>query len=176
MSIRRYIQIVEGRDAALYHASPLNKAVQIIRDNAILDRFSLQTKLYPDEDATDAWRSNYMPDGKKISGVNLTRSLRFATCNADDVVFALDQRPLSQRHRIVPLNHTRVMGKVFGGDGGWPSHDPEGDEALELVIGPILDLDRFLLWVYAGPDCSIQDEDAYALIASHPRFTTKLPR
>lgn len=74
------------------------------------------------------------------------------------------------------MDHARVMNKLFHGDGEWPDHTPDDSEALELVPGPINDLNRYLLWVYAGPACRNEDAEAYAFVSKHSKFVHALPR
>ena len=196
MNIRESIDIVEralaeGLDATLYHAAPSQRAVEIIKDDAILDRFNVMKKAHPPESAPDAsWFNNYAGEngrvasriphidteyGKKMSGVNLTRNIRFAL-DFEDVVFAIDQTALSKTYRIMPLDHSRVMDHIYDPDNSWSDHDPDSDESLEFVPGPIRNLNRYLLWVYAGDGCLDGNPDAYDFISRHPKFVRFIQR
>lgn len=96
----RYDQLIEGRDAPLYHGVRHNHAIKQLQANKIEGRTT--QRFWPDGRRL---RDDH-PDYKNsfwLKGVSTTRTLAYAQ-NWADVVYVLDQRKLTQRYKVIPFN------------------------------------------------------------------------
>ena len=120
--------LTEGvQDAYLFHATPVNRVMAILRDN----RLEANTALRTHRDKRD-------PDGAP-HGVSLTRSYHVAFAWKENasrkvpVVLVLDGARLKRDHPMAP--HDFFL--------GWGSRG--GSEAEEFVTGAIRNLDAYLV-------------------------------
>lgn len=98
----RWIEIKEGRDAPLYHATSLARAVKILNNGNFISNFS----------------------DKNNSTISTTRDprLRYYSKDEEDIVgiapiqFVLDQTKISNRYKIEPFD-------FWDGAGRWPTKD-----------------------------------------------------
>lgn len=124
--MRYFIELVEGRDAYLYHGTALVNALSILKDD----------KIYGSNDYYNS----------KVHGINSERgavatSRSYSTAKAFGtywdrefpVVLMLDQRKLSQRHAIKPYRDYSAFGDV------------RPAEFEESVPGDIPNLSRYLV-------------------------------
>lgn len=92
----RYFELTEGRDAPLYHATSIENGLQILKTG------TLKAHELPDDD---------MWDGRDHKVLSFSRSLSFATdfgrsrFKNKTIIFELDQRKLSQTHKLLPWNY-----------------------------------------------------------------------
>ena len=132
----RYCEITEGRDAALYHGTSYHKAIRILASDKLEPNTNHISKDRPGSLIRDI-----------ESGISLTRNRRTAF-DFGPVVFELDQRALSQRHRIVPVDY-------------W-GHSPEtklsgtrrkdrNAEAEEFLIGELKPVSKYLVAIHIDP-------------------------
>lgn len=117
--------ITEGRDAILYHGTPLDHALIILASNTINTGIE--------------WHG----EGQRVS---LTRSMPVAIdfgnqgeFSGPPVVFSLDQRKLSQRFKMRPYADHNSSGIRWS------------DEQEEMVFGNINPLNRYLVSISARP-------------------------
>lgn len=120
----RLIQVLEGRDAPLYHGTQMPSLLSILFLSGVLNKGA-------------HWGRPGEPDG-----VRLTRSFKTARTFAEEQelpggVLELNQTVLAQRHKMVPYRDTDSSGEV------WP------DESEEVVIVDSLDpINRYLTGIY----------------------------
>lgn len=168
----------EGRDAPLYHATPLFNAEKILQHNII----RAQTSHVHD------WTTKKQGKVRALPVVSLTRSFKFAERwgervsvrnRFDFVIFELDQRKLSQRYKFVPYNH--FSGNPYGGtfgiehpvarhvndelDSGFPVNQYE-----ENVIDDIKNAEQYIVKIYTPKNEALIDEIDYPLLRNHPKL------
>jgi hypothetical protein len=116
-------QIIEGRDAPLYHGTQMPHLLSILKNDTL--------------DKGIHWGRPGEPDG-----VRLTRSLSVARSFAEDREFpggvlVLDQSKLVQKHRMVPYRDVDSTGAYFS------------DEAEEVVVTEAIQpLSRYMTGIY----------------------------
>lgn len=116
--MRQWIDLVEGRDAPLYHGTSICNGANALHLNMLF--------------ASHAYEDDPF-------GVSLTRDLNVAKDFHGEVIFALDQRALAQRYKITPFAATAHDGMYHG-------KHTENAEYEEVVHGNIVPLDHYLLW------------------------------
>ena len=131
----RFDELLEGRDAPLYHWMDANKARRVF--------------------LTDTVRAMFAHKIVGQRGVSLSRNKRYVHHNGTAVCLVLDQAKLTQTHRIVPLDseHAIAIDNDEAGEPGGllPAADRHqwsasaGEEtAEEYVVGSIRSLHRYL--------------------------------
>jgi hypothetical protein len=128
------MQIVEGRDAPLYHGCSVYAAIQMLNQNRI-DARTVQL-------ANDLRRL-----GEPTEGVSLARSRTIAR-RFGHVVLQLDQRRLAQRYRILPIDYWGLSPEVKIQDS---RRHGQYAEAEEFVVGPIEPLAPLLQAIFLTP-------------------------
>lgn len=151
MSMRNLMRIVEGRllegaDAPLFHGTTYENAVKIIQQDTIKAR--------------TGHRIN-KTDKNKTMGVSLSRDWRVPGAFGN-VIFEVDQRLLRQSHKIVPMNYSESIPR------GWA-------EAEEFLIGPLTDLNRYLLTIYIVRVLGKAHRPEYNEIMRHPKAVSVGP-
>lgn len=149
-------EIMEGRDAFLYHATSPYHASIILRENCILDKTKQNVNGYGQP---------------VVTGVSLSRSPM--TTQFGDVIFQLDQSRLAQNNRLVPFNYwAREHGKTR------PQNDTESEE---FCIGKIEPLTRYLVTIFVSPEVAdhgfhgnqhpkiLQHQEICKTIMQHPK-------
>lgn len=126
MNMREIIDLVEGRDAYLFHGTPLDHLLNIL-----------------DEDAL-ATGINWRGEGNRVA---TSRDWRAAWSFGEQgdymgpaTLLVLDQRKLAQRHRLRPYRDT-------DSDGNYSF----SDEMEEMIMGGIKPLDRYLVSITIKP-------------------------
>lgn len=135
LNFKEYLS--EGRDSPLYHATSIGNFENMMYEKIITAE------------------TMHKIDGKNTKGVSLTRSFKYAIAfsggykTGSDVIIEFDQRRLSQRHRIIPVNYdylqdkknpTRYMGKV--GITGESEYE-------EFVVGSIRNPNLYITKIHA---------------------------
>lgn len=154
--LRRWIALVEGRDAPLYHGTSVKKAISILQAGRV-----------------KANTEHFVPPRSHniVKGISLSRSLRTAK-SWGKVVFVFDQAKIAQRQQILPIDYWQSYPmKVDWSD---KIHRRTHEEAEEFVVGDLVlasSLTRILFDAYtvrndAGHD-RIDDADIRLLI-DHP--------
>ena len=129
--MRDIINLIEGRDAYLYHGTDLARAVSILRDNEIYG----------------TTEKEHLP-----FAVSTTRDPGFAYeagtwfDKEHPVIFVLDQRKIAQRFRITPHSDKNAD------DEAWEGSNTRGIEAEERVVGSLKPLDPYLVSINVDPD------------------------
>ena len=151
MNFAQYL--AEGRDAPLYHGTlDIN---QILSDNALLPR-TLQDI---DQLGNAKVPTQYIKKQKYgamtivlARGVSLSRNIKTAKhfASAFGVILQLDQRLLSQRHKIIPYNYAQnsLHAKTRYREIAYSAGKPTGSEYEEFVIGTINNLDKYLVKIW----------------------------
>lgn len=127
--------LLEGRDAPLYHGTSMWVAEEILS-----------------ADALSAHTRHKLPlVDKTVMGVSLSRSLRTSR-RFGSVIFELDQSKLARKHRIVPIDyfHNRHS-RTLDPDEVDPNYERRRGgyaEAEEFVVGDIKKLSRYLRAVH----------------------------
>lgn len=137
--------LTEGRDAPLYHGTPMDTAAYILKR----DMIEARTLHHGAGFEGKSWNASKVSSGE-VSGVSLTRNLRMAKVFGS-VVFELDQRKLTQTHKIMPYNYfNRATMDGSSGARSLPDNKYKATEAEEFVRGSIKNLDKYLitLWVH----------------------------
>jgi hypothetical protein len=139
----RWKEIMEGRDAPLYHGTSGFSAARIVAADTILPNSNQH------QHAHNGFLRHDELEGEAtiMRGVSLTRSLKLAF-EFGEIVLVLDQRRLSQTHRIEPLDywgHSPSIEALGGRRQGKQA------EAEEFVIGPVRPLSRFLEAILITP-------------------------
>jgi hypothetical protein len=159
-NLKYWLQLVEGRDAPLYHATDLASAELILRSDKL-------------EARTDQRVGN-----KTVWGVSLTRTPNFTDMwakvkygkDATIASFVLDQRKIVQSNKIVPLDwfqtydpaivRMELDGKAFG-DIPYQRRQFPHMKDEEFVLGDIRNLKRKLLRI-------ILSKRAAAIVQDNP--------
>lgn len=81
--------LVEGRDSPLYHMTSITNLASILTNG-----------LKP--------RTKHVIDSKDVMGISTTRSFDLAMGLVSECVIVLNQRAISQRHKIVPIQYWRL--------------------------------------------------------------------
>lgn len=102
--------ITEGRDAPLYHATNFDFLEWIVKEGIEPRTYHLKSQLLKEpgyNDLTTGKQIAYMSykrDELAVTGVSTTRNFRFAkSFSVHGPILELDQRRLSQRYEIVPI-------------------------------------------------------------------------
>jgi len=93
-------QLIEGRDAPLYHGVSAYYAIEQLQKNRIEGRTT--QRFWPDGRRLKDNHPDYN-DSFWLKGISLTRSLAYAQ-HMGGVVYVLDQAKLTQRYKIIPHN------------------------------------------------------------------------
>lgn len=96
----RYQQLIEGRDAPLYHGVAHRNAIQQLQQDFI--QGLTNQRFWPDGRRL---RDNHLEyeDSFWLRGISTTRDQNYAKDWAD-VVYVLDQSKLTQRYKVIPYN------------------------------------------------------------------------
>lgn len=97
ITFKQYLE--EGRDAPLYHATDIMSALSIIRYGFEPRTVHLSKKTLGLVNDVDDFGIE-----KVARGVSLTRSLPFAK-SWGAVIFEIDQRQLTQRYKVIPIQY-----------------------------------------------------------------------
>lgn len=145
MELRHIINLVEGRDAPLYHMAHLEKAMCVFEEDLL--------------DASWNHDLSHLGLGDQVAGTSLTRNPRYWYPSTRWARFTFDQTRLSQRHRIVPLDGDRA----FGGPeytARTSNSAPYGDTLdEEFVIGLVRNAHRYIVHVLANLPSGDSDFD-----------------
>lgn len=125
--LREWMQIVESRDAPLYHGCSVYAAIQMLRQ----DRIEARTR-----QLAEPLRRLHEP----TEGVSLTRDPAVAG-RFGPVVLQLDQRRLAQRYRILPIDYWGLSPEANMQNS---RRQDRYSEAEEFVVGPIAPVSRVL--------------------------------
>lgn len=132
----RLLELLEGRDAPLYHATDLFTALRILEDNKLVGNTS-----HTIEDNT-------------YNGVSLTRSKNFAnswvynTHGYPGVIFILDQNKISRTNKIIPIDYFVINPDTPRGlDTRSARRHGKFAEAEEFVVGDINNLSNCLVGI-----------------------------
>lgn len=170
----KLMQLLENNRANLYHATTLRNILNILDENRIeaktthtLSGVHYNYKsIFPIRDKSNP---HVAQDGK-IKGVSLTRSFAFAR-SWSEIILELDANKLKHNHKIINYSYYQT---------------PNYDEAEEFIIGPINNLDKYLVSIYI-PDYrykalkSYDTTGYYKPLLKHPllkisRFKLTKPR
>ena len=125
MNFKTYLE--EGRDAPLYHATSLNKALNIIKQGEI---------------------KAYKEHGDTILGVSLTRNFKFAVNwnleTEEGAIFELDQRKLSQRHKIKAHNFFSKKKSTRYPENANGLNPQDMNEYEERIMGSVKNVDKYI--------------------------------
>lgn len=121
----RYQNLLEGRDAPLYHGVRFDYAIEQLQKNRIEGRTS--QRFWPDGRRLKDNHPEY-EDSFWLKGVSLTRDIKYAQ-HMGDIVYVIDQRRLSQRYKIIPFN--------WGYSGKHRQVDPKREREEFVVLGKI---------------------------------------
>lgn len=153
MNFKSYLE--EGRDAPLYHSTTFRLAKDILlhdtlygktwhhKEKVLLNTKSKARRKY--DDPTEPLMSN---------GVSLTRSLQFAKhWRANEIIFQLDQRLLTQRYKILPANYfvsefTVKNARRDERTGVEPYNKKPTNEYEEFLIGDIKNISKYIDKIY----------------------------
>lgn len=187
----RYQQLLEGRDAPLYHGVRHNHAIEQLQNNRIEGRTT--QRFWPGGKRLQTDHPDYN-ESFWLKGVSMTRTFAYAKSWAD-IVYVIDQRKLSQRYKVIPFNwgysnpkgtnpkreteEFVVLGKIFKSmnqfiedynderDAMWDQHHmakEQGDLAAAQRIKAELDAMPDAMDAWMGPTTSnIEPLDAYLL-------------
>ena len=154
--MNNFLQFLEeGRDAPLYHGTTAYAFKDIMTYNVITAKTFHRAYVYPT-----------VVDGPYNTVVSLTRSLKFAKTwashkdygSAELFIFELDQRKLTQRHKLYPYNHfgdgmfndrkgsARELNDIRKGS-RFPINQYE-----ENIIGDIKNLDRYITKIFVSKE------------------------
>lgn len=126
LSLKHYLE--EGRDAPLYHGTHPSAILHI------LDHGFKPMTTHHNEKLLLSPKPKSIEDRKESKGISLTRSLKFAK-SWGIVVFEFDQRQLSQKYKIIPVNY-------------WPNkpktHDTYEYEEFLVTKKHILNLNKYI--------------------------------
>jgi len=160
MMIREFMNLVEGRDAPLYHGTSRTSAAYIVAQDEI------------------APRTFHEGVGK---GVSLTR-MKSVAYGFGEIIFVLDQTKLAQRYKIKPMDFWS------GPEGKGQEHNLSGvgrrrgsyAEAEEYIIGAIKPASAYILAIemkHTTQDLIVRwderrteagDEAFFAALLNHP--------
>ncbi len=173
--------LTEGRDAPLFHSTSLSSARFIIDDNVIKDRTIQKVHPKPGSRVDDLKNGKF--HWKNISGVSLTRNIKFANWFGWHVqgyntliTFELDQTKLAQNYRIQPFNfHSAGEDSYAPGFNARTQdrYDQNKNESEEFIFGPIKNLDKYLLKIHVMSPLTLEhiDKDPeYARLKQHPKL------
>lgn len=189
----RYQQLLEGRDAPLYHGVRHRHAIEQLQTNRIEGRTT--QRFWPGGKRLRDDHPDYN-DSFWLKGVSMTRTFAYAKSWAD-IVYVIDQRKLSQRYKVVPFNwgyanaknrnpnpkreteEFVILGKIFKSmnqfiedynderDAMWDQHDTareQGDEKTVQRLKAELDAMPTAMEAWSGPiGSNIEPLDAYLL-------------
>jgi hypothetical protein len=175
-SFKQFLE--EGRDAPLYHSTYWGGAEGILQSNAI--KASSDVGGFPGIPGFNPGskkNKRYKDKWGEIPFVSLTRNIRFAEKWAE-VIFELDQRTLSQRHKMIPFS-------FFAGEfsfGGKPNPGRKGDREVDLkgdewpynqfeesVLGSINNVQKYIRKIIVDGKVS----DSYPRLQRHPLLWDK---
>jgi len=162
-NFKEYLE--EGRDAPLYHGTMPDSIIPIMKSNMLR-----------------AETQQFM--GKNIKmGVSLTRNINIAHQFATKIgiVFELDQRKLAYRHKMIPINWENAT-QNRGTLTRW--HETTGrnttnvkpitiNEYEEFVVGPIKNLNDYIIKIHAKDDIFYNEEylnKSFAIFMKHPKL------
>lgn len=142
----KYVELIEGRDAPLYHGTYLGAALRILATDTIEARSHHESARMAglggmpsfDDDKADL-----------IRGVSLTRS-RAQALHFDfgPIVFELDQRKLARTNKLIPFAY---WGAGHLSEPSVRGHRPKGvdpNEAEEFCVGAIKPATRYIIAIY----------------------------
>jgi hypothetical protein len=141
-SFKQFLE--EGRDAPLYHGTDTHAAIQIIDADTLEGRTDNHSRLEP----LNSWGEkkkelvvnvNHFKPKKytKFNGSSFSRDMRRSLhWRGGGLCFEVDQRKLSQRHKLVPINIFMAM--------GYNKHAKDEELAEEFVIGDIKNFRRYI--------------------------------
>lgn len=135
----------EGRDAPLYHGTHLAAALEILKNDTIEARSSHETSRI----AALGGQPSLGQTTEAIQGVSLTRSRDQALhFEFGEIVFELDQRKLSQTHKLIPFDYWSAG--HLNEPSGRGHHLPHTDknEAEEFCVGAIKPASRYITAIY----------------------------
>jgi len=96
----RHQQLIEGRDAPLWHGVAHYHSINQLNQNFI--EGTTTQRFWPDGRRLKDNHPDYR-DSFWLKGVSLTRDIKYAQ-GWGDIVYEIDQRALSQRYKIMPFN------------------------------------------------------------------------
>jgi hypothetical protein len=147
----------EGRDAPLYHATSPADILNILKSN-MLKSTVYHTKLY-----------------KNQKGISFTRNFKFAKkWRGSSIILELDQRKLSQRHKIGTVHYwsKRIKDKTRHTEKSDTGLDAKKyNEYEEFVIGDIKNLDKYIINIHI-PDNSFMAQPKFYFLREHPKAKT----
>ena len=147
------LYLTEGRGGYLYHATRLEKAARIIRDNTV-EAFTTQTidakrgkRIKRATGATGLPIYGYeLKGGSQVKGVSLTRNYDFAM-SWSDIIFVFDQAKLNHNHKLIPTDHVHGAGWDYYSPGAVNMQKDWYEQYEEFVVGPIKNVSRSLVSV-----------------------------
>lgn len=141
MNFKSYLE--EGRDAPLYHTTYLDSFIGMLIDDMIQGVTNQGEKFDWDykKDKTH-FKADHFTGSKTFKGISLTRDMGMINRWAP-IALELNQRKLTQRYKIVPLNLDHALhpndSKYVGSSGS-----KRGDWFEEFLIGDIKNLHLYL--------------------------------
>jgi hypothetical protein len=172
IKLKQYLE--EGRDAPLYHGTSVARAASIIEDNKLVGKTN--------HTIINNYKKNI------IKGVSLSRDFKASVYlvfhefdHNSCVVFEFDQRKLTQRHSVKPLNyyHTtypELNGRPTKGLGArrMDSRMHRGEmnnESEEFLVGDIKNVSNYIVKIHVCSDLTKQHIDkSYPELAKHPKL------
>lgn len=168
--------LIEGRDAPLYHGTTYEIATEILHDNFFGDYTTHFIK-----DPVNPKKGQVKIDGvrKRIDGISLSRSFNFSKGHGLEIVFELDQRKLSQRYKIIPVNYLNNDDNIY--DKYSRARLPErskskkylANEYEEFVVGKVKPAENYITKIHAEEhvfyDSYLQSKK-YAILLNHPKL------
>jgi hypothetical protein len=145
MNLKRWIALVEGRDAPLYHGTHLGAALEILRTN----RIKANSYHEPSRLAGLGGMPSFDKNADSVTGVSLTRSREQALhFDFGEIVFELDQRKLSYTHKLIPFDYWGAGHLNEPNMRGQPAISGDKNEAEEFCVGPISPANKYIMAIY----------------------------
>jgi hypothetical protein len=148
--------LFEVAAARLYHATNFFNALQIIETNVLM-----------------AKTEHDLPAIGMVTGVSLTRNWAYAK-DWSALALELDRHKLAHRYRLIPFNYWHRGNERPQGYGR--------QEAEEFVIGPVTQVDRYLIAIHISHKTMgfLQQRNAdakgrYDAILQHPLLKVHSP-
>lgn len=148
--------LVEGRDAPLYHATDLVAIVDILGSNVVQGKANLPVNKF--SAFRDKDKDRFVDQDQHVHGVSLTRDIRFAKY-WDDYIIVFDQSKLQARFRIQPFYYFQQGNKYRHG---------EHAEAEEFLMGDIQGVTKYISKIIVADEALDEVEEYKDYLFKHP--------